>query len=616
VIAVADYNCGVGEEPYEYLVSNGLTDADEDVTAGVIDHILLNEKARAHYHAMVYDADVAGSSDHRPVYADIEFLEGSTYTAKTMERLMKTQGRTRFEGDTLMLDYSASGVEFRLNCKGDVFVTFDTQYLKDTSSYGGCYFTVVVDGVTSKRDAVWITKEGQTEVCIAEDLDLGNHTFAIYRQTELRGAEIGIAKFRVDGRFISKPKDNPLYIEFIGDSITCAYGNLGKDGVSVNVDSPLHQDATQGYAFTTAQALGADFSLVSYSGIGAKYGWNSFDMPVFYPAQAYPYDESEYGFERQPDIVVIALGTNDSANAPSQPERKKGFDELLAMVREKNPNAKIIWIYGMMTQDVNADIEAAVNDAGGKGNGCYLLKLPQNNSGAGWHPGLDGHKAFSEGLTKFIKETFIKTPVVRGVDDGEVIDLRSEKAPNLMWTIGNAKLNGKVIERPYKVEQVGEYTLVVENYTETVTVKFSVVDSSVMPTVSGIKNGASIDVYKEGAPVITWDVGKATLNGEDVESGITVSEEGEYELIVTDGTKSIEISFSVTDSTPPVKKGDPDGDGKITVADALAALRIAARLAEADELSLLWGDIDADGEITVSDALAILRVAANMADGF
>jgi len=616
IISVGDYNCGVGEEPYEYLVSNGFTDADEDVTAGVIDHILFNDKAKAHYHATVNDDEVKDSSDHLPVYADIEFLEGVYYTPKAMERLIKTQGRTRFEGDTLMLDYSASGVEFRLNCKGDVFVTFDTQYLKDTSSYGGCYFTVVVDGVTSKRDAVWITKEGQTEVCIAEDLDLGNHTFAIYRQTELRGAEIGIAKFRVDGRFISKPKDNPLYIEFIGDSITCAYGNLGKDGVSVNVDSPLHQDATQGYAFTTAQALGADFSLVSYSGIGAKYGWNSFDMPVFYPAQAYPYDESEYGFERQPDIVVIALGTNDSANAPSQPERKKGFDELLAMVREKNPNAKIIWIYGMMTQDVNADIEAAVNDAGGKGNGCYLLKLPQNNSGAGWHPGLDGHKAFSEGLTKFIKETFIKTPVVRGVDDGEVIDLRSEKAPNLMWTIGNAKLNGKVIERPYKVEQVGEYTLVVENYTETVTVKFSVVDSSVMPTVSGIKNGASIDVYKEGAPVITWDVGKATLNGEDVESGITVSEEGEYELIVTDGTKSIEISFSVTDSTPPVKKGDPDGDGKITVADALAALRIAARLADADELSLLWGDIDADGEITVSDALAILRVAANMADGF
>lgn len=61
-------------------------------------------------------------------------------------------------------------------------------------------------------------------------------------------------------------------------------------------------------------------------------------------------------------------------------------------------------------------------------------------------------------------------------------------------------------------------------------------------------------------------------------------------------------------------KGDFDKDGKITVADSLAALRIAARLAEETAEALEIGDIDADGKITVSDALAILRVAAKMAD--
>lgn len=61
-------------------------------------------------------------------------------------------------------------------------------------------------------------------------------------------------------------------------------------------------------------------------------------------------------------------------------------------------------------------------------------------------------------------------------------------------------------------------------------------------------------------------------------------------------------------------KGDLDDDGEITVSDALAALRIAAKLAESNEDILKIGDVDADGEITVSDALAILRVAAKMAD--
>ena len=66
---------------------------------------------------------------------------------------------------------------------------------------------------------------------------------------------------------------------------------------------------------------------------------------------------------------------------------------------------------------------------------------------------------------------------------------------------------------------------------------------------------------------------------------------------------------------PPVViiKGDMDGDGEITVADALKALRIAAKLVQPTDEDLQIGDIDGDGEITVADALKILRVAAKLA---
>ena len=59
-------------------------------------------------------------------------------------------------------------------------------------------------------------------------------------------------------------------------------------------------------------------------------------------------------------------------------------------------------------------------------------------------------------------------------------------------------------------------------------------------------------------------------------------------------------------------KGDLDGDGKVTVSDALRALRIAAKLADETELALSIADIDRDGEITVADALQLLRVAAKL----
>jgi len=134
-------------------------------------------------------------------------------------------------------------------------------------------------------------------------------------------------------------------------------------------------------------------------------------------------------------------------------------------------------------------------------------------------------------------------------------------------------------------------------------------------TVINLENGASFDLV-DGEPSITWlqDGEKATLNGQPYAYGAPITEAGEYTLTVTAGDKSASVSFTVTDTRVTYIKGDFDYDEEITVADALAALRIAARMAEYNETDILIGDIDSDGEITVADALAILRVAAKMAD--
>lgn len=63
-----------------------------------------------------------------------------------------------------------------------------------------------------------------------------------------------------------------------------------------------------------------------------------------------------------------------------------------------------------------------------------------------------------------------------------------------------------------------------------------------------------------------------------------------------------------------IMKGDFDNDMEITVADALAALRIAAKLVPEDAKAIAVGDVDGDNHITVADALAILRVAAKLTD--
>ena len=105
---------------------------------------------------------------------------------------IKTQGRTAMVGGTLMLDFALSGMEFELDCEGDVYATFNARKLASTSATGGIYFTIYVDGVKQARDYCHIKSVGETKVKLAEGLSKGKHTFAIYRQSEHQYGEIGV----------------------------------------------------------------------------------------------------------------------------------------------------------------------------------------------------------------------------------------------------------------------------------------------------------------------------------------------------------------------------------------------------------------------------------------
>ncbi len=58
-----------------------------------------------------------------------------------------------------------------------------------------------------------------------------------------------------------------------------------------------------------------------------------------------------------------------------------------------------------------------------------------------------------------------------------------------------------------------------------------------------------------------------------------------------------------------VEKGDVDGDGKVDVSDARAALRAAVGLEKPDAKQTAAADVDGDGKVTVNDAREILRTA-------
>lgn len=60
--------------------------------------------------------------------------------------------------------------------------------------------------------------------------------------------------------------------------------------------------------------------------------------------------------------------------------------------------------------------------------------------------------------------------------------------------------------------------------------------------------------------------------------------------------------------------GDVNGDGKVVVADARIALRMAVDIESKEGVELLRADTDADGSITVADARNVLRKSVSLAD--
>lgn len=104
------------------------------------------------------------------------------------------------------------------------------------------------------------------------------------------------------------------------------------------------------------------------------------------------------------------------------------------------------------------------------------------------------------------------------------------------------------------------------------------------------------------------DEGAGAFLGWFDENGALVS--GEEEYWVENGSYNELIARFGEAQTVP---GDVDGNGTVTVSDAIMALRAAMQLTELDEAGTAAADMDGSGSITVSDAIMILRTAMGIA---
>ena len=345
-----------------------------------------------------------------------------TYDADALYKASKTQGRVgiydyknkrKQDRRGISLDYTASSIQFTADCEGNVSLKVDA-YTAGGITAPYIFMNIYVDGkMLESRKACGFSKE--TDIVIAEGLKKGTHTFLIERQNEAEKGMFYVNSVTLTGTLGKKPANSKVYIEFIGDSITTGYGNLYPDNIGdakpfKDAASSCYQDGTRAWAYLTAKKLGADYSIVAQQGIGASVGWQPHTMIQTYTQTCYQTGRTQaWNFSRQPDLIVINLGTNDLGvpHTTGKEAVQKGFVDLLKLVRSKNPNAKILWVYGAMDTSGAPVVEAAIKEAGGSSKGFYAYtKLVPNGEGGIGHPVVSAHEKNAGLVAAEIKRLF------------------------------------------------------------------------------------------------------------------------------------------------------------------------------------------------------------------
>ena len=283
------------------------------------------------------------------------------------------------------------------------------------------YFMAQIDQAAPFKVAVM--GERDSVVTLATALPQGSHQLRLMYVVEGYELKPDFRGLILDegARLLPPPALPQRTIEFIGNSITCGYGNE-----SVMAPDPFEYETENHYltyAQLTCRALDAYAHVVARSGIGVyrSYGGPKVGTPNNVMTTEYEYtnlyDHSErWDFNRfQPQLVCINLGTNDlSTNNYDTTLLKAAYQRFLKQVRSHNPKAKIVFLCGSMLNGKELDIARNIlnevtEEAHKKGDKeVYRFDFtPQRGDlgfGASWHPSLKQHEKMAAELTTYLRK--------------------------------------------------------------------------------------------------------------------------------------------------------------------------------------------------------------------
>lgn len=347
-------------------------------------------------------------TDKDKIYTDKSFViteaepQYQTVTPAEIKKNIKPLGRTMYYGSALLFDRANTGFSFAGTFKGEVSVDLTVQIHEKTVCL---YIYCVIDGDYDNARKIKLTES--TTVLLADFKERGYHTFEVIKATEGGISKLDLTAIKYYGVLDKAPKNNDLYIEFIGDSITSGWGIYSYAELGLTAETgnqSLAEDSFLTYAAVTGRALDADISVLSTAGYDTEeqFSWE------------YPYtlnrklnnERVKWSYTRTPDIIVVNLGQNDISNYKNNTDAFKVIvKSRLTQLRASFPNAHIIWVNGMMSTTLMPTITEAVAEM--KDSKMHSLQLPKNTKGQEAHPNVAGQQKAGEELTAYIKENIL-----------------------------------------------------------------------------------------------------------------------------------------------------------------------------------------------------------------
>lgn len=339
------------------------------------------------------------------------------------ESYVRVLGRTLFRDGIRYLGYSCSAIEFTFTgLRAEAALWSTSPKLEDHLK---AWVAVFIDEEETPSKRFMLDEEIGTYL-LYEGKEIKTTRIRLVKYSEAAFGKVGIKKLILD---CEKPEPTPARtrrLEFIGDSITCGYGNEGL----WNTDTfhTAQENPWDAYAARTARRLEAEYHLISWSGIGIISDWTDQEVPneeILMPV-LYPYTDRStdltLGNEKPevwdhnrfiPDCIVINLGTNDNSYTKGIAERVAVFEakyyEFIKEVRRSNPASTILCTLGAMGQELYEAIHRQIGRLTEEGDlnlhaMSFEVQSVEDGIGADWHPSKITHEKMAVKLESKIRE--------------------------------------------------------------------------------------------------------------------------------------------------------------------------------------------------------------------